>query len=424
MLGLDPAHRPRRVLRTTAAGPRRRRRRATRSTCRRRRPAATCPFRPDRGVANYYGVGAYRRPLRTPGRAAVRFASECLAFANVPDDAVIESLLPGAPTGVVVHHPAWKAGVPRDVGTGWDFDDVRDHYLALLLRRRPGELRRVDHERYLELSRAVTGEVMAEVFGEWRRAGSPCGGGARPVAARPRRRAPAGACSIIGARPRSPTTTCAERSRRSPSGRPTRDSAAWSPTSPTTAGAARCPAARRALSRPRAARRRRRGAPPARPRTVPTSAASRTLSATSRRLLGLSLRAARPGRHRGHARTGHRARRWPRPLPEPGALSQAFRFPAGRPTRLEPADRLGLSADARPCGDGVVRLTVRSRRLAYGVRIHAAGYRPGRRRLLGRARRRRARSTFARSDRTPGSAESSARSTWPGGCRSRSVAAT
>ena len=38
-------------------------------------------------------------------------------------------------------------------------------------------LRRADHERYLELSRAVTGEVMAEVFGEWRRAASPCGGG-------------------------------------------------------------------------------------------------------------------------------------------------------------------------------------------------------------------------------------------------------
>jgi beta-mannosidase len=57
-------------------------------------------------------------------------------------------------------------------------------------------------------------------------------------------------------------------------------------------------------------------------------------------------------------------------------LSQAFRFPAGRPTRTEPADRLGLSADARPCGDGVYRLTVRSRRLAYGVRIHAPGFAP------------------------------------------------
>src|SRR6185369_5545532 len=67
--------------------------------------------------------------------------------------------------------------VPRDAGTGWDFDDGRDHYLRELFGVDPGELRRFDHERYLELSRAVSGEAMAAVFGEWRRAGSPCGGG-------------------------------------------------------------------------------------------------------------------------------------------------------------------------------------------------------------------------------------------------------
>ena len=41
----------------------------------------------------------------------------------------------------------------------------------------PEQLEREDREHYLELGRAVTGEAMAEVFGEWRRAGSPCGGG-------------------------------------------------------------------------------------------------------------------------------------------------------------------------------------------------------------------------------------------------------
>src|SRR6202035_3043975 len=107
-------------------------------------------------------------------RSEVRFAAECLAFSNVPDEAAVEAVMAGAPGALAVHHPRWKAGVPRDVGTGWDFGDVRDHYLALLFGVDPSELRRVDHERYLELSRAVTGEAMSEVFGEWRRDASPC----------------------------------------------------------------------------------------------------------------------------------------------------------------------------------------------------------------------------------------------------------
>jgi beta-mannosidase len=128
------------------------------------------PFRTDRGVSNYYGVGAYRRPLSDARLAGVRFAAECLAFANVPDDAALEDV--GAVGGA-----AWKAGVPRDMGAGWDFDDIRDHYLETLFGVDPVMLRSVDPERFLELSRAVSGEVMAETFGEWRRAGSPCGGG-------------------------------------------------------------------------------------------------------------------------------------------------------------------------------------------------------------------------------------------------------
>jgi beta-mannosidase len=135
------------------------------------------PFRPDRGVANYYGVGGYRRPLADARLAGVRFAAECLAFANVPEPAGVEAILPGAPADVVVHHPRWKAGVPRDAGTGWDFDDVRDHYLGELLGVDGAELRRYDHDRYLELSRAVSAEAMSAVFGEWRRGGSSCGGG-------------------------------------------------------------------------------------------------------------------------------------------------------------------------------------------------------------------------------------------------------
>ncbi|HEX5397022.1 MAG TPA: glycoside hydrolase family 2 protein, partial [Candidatus Limnocylindria bacterium] len=141
-------------------------------------PSAPCggdlPFRPGSGIANYYGVGAYLRPLTDARSTGVRFAAECLAFANVPDEAAFQDLPAGVPR---VGDPRWKAGVPRDNGSTWDFDDVRDHYLRLLFDVDPRELCASDQDRYLALSRAVSGEVMAEVFGEWRRAGSPCGGG-------------------------------------------------------------------------------------------------------------------------------------------------------------------------------------------------------------------------------------------------------
>jgi hypothetical protein len=55
-------------------------------------------------------------------------------------------------------------------------------------------------------------------------------------------------------------------------------------------------------------------------------------------------------------------------------ISQAFRFPAGRPLEREPAERLGLAARGQVLPDGSVRVAVSSRRLAYGVEIHAPGF--------------------------------------------------
>ncbi len=135
------------------------------------------PFRTRQGVANYFGVGAYLRRLEDARRASVPFASECLAFSNIPEPEAIEAMSLETPGGITPTHPAWKRGVPRDGGAAWDFEDVRDHYLKLLYSLEPADLRYSDPRFYWDLSRLVSGEVMAEVFGEWRRAGSNCGGG-------------------------------------------------------------------------------------------------------------------------------------------------------------------------------------------------------------------------------------------------------
>lgn len=116
------------------------------------------PFRVDVGVGHYYGVGAYRRPFDDARRARVRFASECLAFANLGEDSSATDR------------------APRDHGSSWDFADVRDHYLQLLFGVNPGLLRATDSDRYVALSKVVSAEVMSQVLAEWRTVGSTCHG--------------------------------------------------------------------------------------------------------------------------------------------------------------------------------------------------------------------------------------------------------
>lgn len=129
------------------------------------------PFHVDAGAGHYYGVGAYLRPFEDARRADVKFASECLAFANVPEDDLFPSFLADGQAPFV--HAKWKERTSKDNGSGWDFEDVRDHYVGRLFGVDPARVRYEDMERYLALSRVASGEAMARTIAEFRRAGSP-----------------------------------------------------------------------------------------------------------------------------------------------------------------------------------------------------------------------------------------------------------
>jgi beta-mannosidase len=301
----------------------------------------------------------------------VRFAAECLAFANVPDAAAIEALLPDAPGDIAVHHPAWKAGVPRDRGSGWDFDDVRDHYLAALRGIDPVGLRSIDHDRYLELSRAVTGEVMAEVFGEWRRSASSCGGG---LVLWLRDLAPGAGWGLLDHRGEPKVAFHRLRRALAPV-------AVWT-TDEGLGGIAVHVANDR--PDPLSARLRvalyqdseRLVAEASSALTLPGHGAHETNVET---LLGRFVDAAWAYRFGPPAHDlvvvsleqGEQGEQG-----APVVLAQSMRFPAGPPTAALPPEQVGLAGRASPAADGTVELALSSRRLAYAVRVHVPGFTP------------------------------------------------
>ncbi len=132
------------------------------------------PFHVNAGDGHYFGYGPYLRPLSDVRASEVRFASETLAFSNVPEPAFVDRMSCGA--AGAGHHADWKRGVPRDNGAGWDFEDVRDHYVKEIFGVDPMVERYRDSDRYLALGRAAVGEVMTRTIAEWRRSGSPCTG--------------------------------------------------------------------------------------------------------------------------------------------------------------------------------------------------------------------------------------------------------
>jgi len=133
------------------------------------------PFHTNAGLSHYYGVGAYLASVNEVRSHDVKFTSECLGFANIPVSRTRNSVLNGQLP--VTHHPKWKERTPRDTATGWDFEDVRDHYFKKIYSIEPDRLRKFDPGRYITLSEVVTGEIMAQVFSEWRSSYSSCNGG-------------------------------------------------------------------------------------------------------------------------------------------------------------------------------------------------------------------------------------------------------
>lgn len=135
----------------------------------------TLPFHTHTGVTHYYGIGAYLRPRTDVRLSDVKFTPETLGFSNIPEPEMVDAIMQGGRTAL--HEPRWKSRVPRDTGAGWDFEDVRDHYLRELYGVDPVTLRSADTPRYLQLSRTVPGEMMTQAFSEWRSTHSRCQGG-------------------------------------------------------------------------------------------------------------------------------------------------------------------------------------------------------------------------------------------------------
>lgn len=136
--------------------------------------SADLAIRPDTGIAHWFGVGGYLLPITDVRSAGIRFAAESLAFANPPVSEYIERHFGSA--AVAGHHPDWKAGVPRDRGSSWDFEDVRDFYAHEVFGEGLLAVRRTDPERYLQLGRLAVATAMRDCFAYWRRTDSGCDG--------------------------------------------------------------------------------------------------------------------------------------------------------------------------------------------------------------------------------------------------------
>ena len=135
----------------------------------------TMPFHLSEGISHYWGVGAYMHSLPDPDTARVRFSSEGMGLSHLPAQKTIDLVVDKQV--LFPYCNEWTKRIPRDLGAGWDFEDIREFYLQQYFGVDPVHLKRSNVQRYIQLSKVITGEVIADVFNRWRGYNSLCNGG-------------------------------------------------------------------------------------------------------------------------------------------------------------------------------------------------------------------------------------------------------
>ena len=132
------------------------------------------PFQPDTGIAHCSAWAATLRPLDDARRAGSVSLPSAWRSPSADPRTVDECLADQKGLGTIRFG---RPASPGTLGTGWDFEDVRDDYVHHLYGGTLLAVRYSDPARYLDLGRAAVAACMSSVFSEWRRGGSSCSGG-------------------------------------------------------------------------------------------------------------------------------------------------------------------------------------------------------------------------------------------------------
>jgi beta-mannosidase len=121
---------------------------------------------PREGWSHYYGVGVFLRPMSDARLSEVRFATECLGFAQAPARA----------TQAEWASLPWAERITRgDSGVG-DFEMTHAYYVREIYGLDPDVVRTTDPALWDALFESLSGAIMEATYAEWRITGQ-CRGG-------------------------------------------------------------------------------------------------------------------------------------------------------------------------------------------------------------------------------------------------------